>query len=386
VPLLSPVPPRYVLLVIDDAGSSIATRLRCSALDAEVVSCSCSEQAWSALTAGRRFSAVVAHRVEPELSAAAARLAVPRLAVGRRWPPGALASAVVAVATAVPRVDRAGPPDTDMVATLRAWRARSAGPGRLVAVCGPGGTGVTSVAAALAAGLGSPRPAAHRRTRVLLADLARHADQAFLHGHDDPPSGLLQLVAAGRYRPITAVDVGRHTVAAAGGRLLPGLRRPRHWTAVAPGAFDEVLSGLLAVFDLVVADITGDFEGEADGGSIDVEERNHLSRATAAAADVVVVVGSPGANGARRLAHVIDDLLDLGVDPARIQSLGERRLCGLPAPPLGMPIPIGRGGGLPARAAEPLVNAVTEMLARMPSPDRRPALVPVTPGSLGAAR
>jgi hypothetical protein len=401
VPLLSLAPRRYVLLVVDDRARSITTRLKCSALAAEVVTCASPEQACSALVTGRRYSAVVTHAAAPGLAAMAARAATPILSVGRGLPPGALASALATVATEVPQADAEVPSGSGVgpEPTLGSFPGRPGPAGRLVAVCGPGGTGSSSVAAALAAAWGSepaarPQapaappvpPAGGGRARVLLADMALHADQAFLHGLDQPPSGLLQLVEVGRYRPVTAVDVGRHTIAASGGRLLPGLRRPGHWTAITPAAFDEVLTGLRGLFDLVVADITGDFEGEADGGSMDVEERNHMSRRTAASADVVVVVGRPGANGARRLTQLVNDLLDLGVDPARIQPLANRRLCGLPAAPIVLPVTGGGPGGLlPPGAAQPLVGAVAGMLARSPSPHRRPSLVAVTPGSLGCA-
>ncbi len=116
--------------------------------------------------------------------------------------------------------------------------------------------------------------------RLLLADFALRADQAFLHGAEDAPTGLLDLVEAGRYRPLSAVDARRHTLALGSRRLLPGLRRPEHWTAVSPPAFDAMLTGLLRFFGLVVADITGEFEGEVETGSLDVEERNHMARAT----------------------------------------------------------------------------------------------------------
>ena len=53
---------------------------------------------------------------------------------------------------------------------------------------------------------------------------------------------------------------------------------------------------------MTVADVTGDVEGEDDGGSVDVEERNHLARAaTTSSADVVVVVGAPGLKGVHAL-------------------------------------------------------------------------------------
>ena len=52
----------------------------------------------------------------------------------------------------------------------------------------------------------------------------------------------------------------------------------------------------------VVADVTGDVEGEAEGGSADVEERNHLARSAVLNSSVVVAVGAPGMKGVHSLA------------------------------------------------------------------------------------
>lgn len=399
--LLPFAPLRPVLLVVDDGAGTIATRLRRVAPDAEVVVVPSPEAAWSALVAGRRFSAVVAPvaggagvgvgqkpapvaaGVDPHLVEAAATVGTPVLAVGPRGAPGALAAAVLPVADPVPRVDwppQLGPP-TD-----------GAGEGELLVVCGPGGTGASTLAAALAGALG------RRRRGVLLADFALRGDQALRHGLDEFGPGLLELVEEGRYRPLTTIDARRHTVATAGYRLLPGLRRAGHWTAVSPGLFDQLLTELLELFDLIVADVTGDFEGEAETGSIDVEERNHMARRSALAADVVVAVGGIG-RGDHRLTRVVDDLLDLGVDPARILPVVRCRehgtgtgssptspLCGLPAPPVAVAFAGEEaGGGIPSIAVGDLVTAVGRILVDLAPPDRRPPLVPVTPGSLGCA-
>ena len=380
--LLSQAPIRYVLLVVDDHAESVAARIRGAPVAAEVVAVTSTEAAASALVSGRRYSALLAVRVDPDLADLAARAGAPTIEVGWAMTPQQLAVAIADVADPVAHADwrpELGP--------TSGWEPspRDAGAeGRLVAVCGPGGTGASSVAAALAAAFALSRPAGCGRSdsratslavpmssglalgrpsgrgrpmRVLLADFALRADQAFLHGADDPPPGLLDLVGAGRYRPISIVDAGQHTLAVGGRRLLPGLRRAEHWTAISAAAFDRTLSGLLGMFDLVVADITGEFEGEVETGSVDVEERNHMARASARMADVVVVVGGAGGHGARRLARLVDALLDLGVDPARIQPVinmvvgpwlsdpAEPRVCGLPAAPIRVPFLDNTAGG-----------------------------------------
>ncbi len=356
---------------------------------------------------GRRFSAVLVRGGDAHLAEAARRATIPVVSVGRAWPPAALAEAIEAVAAPLVQADQ--PPALGPAPGPASYPEGGRSEGRLVAVCGPGGTGASTVAAQLAAALAAAPAVGSRATGnlVLLADLARRADQAFLHRVEEAPAGLLALIQAGRYRPLMGPDIQRATVgvagaragagagsgagAGAGFRLLPGLRRPRHWTAVTPSAFDQVLSCLLELFDLVVADITGDLEGEADGGSIDVEERNHPARACAGAADVVVVVGRWGANGARRLTQLVNELLDLGVEPARIQPVVTRsdgygrwrqpqsagpRMCGLPAAPVAL------SPGTPGAAVAAVVAARLDRIAR---PERGPALVPVRPGSLGGA-
>ncbi|MDQ1400967.1 MAG: hypothetical protein QOG97_1533 [Acidimicrobiaceae bacterium] len=393
--LVSQVPTRPVLLVLDDKEGSIADRLHRASPLADVVTRASSEGAWSALTSGRRYSAVVAFGVDHELADAATRLGIPVIGVGPESATAErdLAATIAAVAAPVAWADH--PNGLSAAPACAALSDRPGGTGRLLAVCGPGGTGASLVAAGLSWAFGS----AGWRRRVLLADFARRSDQAFLHGLEDPPAGLLQLVNSGRYRPIAAADVRRHTVARPGFRLLPGLRRPAHWTAVSPSAFDQLVMVLPELFDLVVADITGDFEGEADSGSCDVEERNHIARRSARAADTVVVVGGARTNGARRLSQVVDELLDLGVDPARIQPAVRcdefpvcthrkfsrpSRICGLPSAPVELATVAGAPGRLlPPEAVWPLAEAVTDLLSRLPAPDRRPDLVPVVPGSLG---
>src|SRR5205085_729703 len=67
--------------------------------------------------------------------------------------------------------------------------------GRLIAVTGPGGTGASVAAIALAQGLGSD---VRYGGLVLLADLALNADQAMLHDARDVVPGVQELVEAHR--------------------------------------------------------------------------------------------------------------------------------------------------------------------------------------------
>ncbi|MHB8505888.1 MAG: hypothetical protein ACYDEN_09245 [Acidimicrobiales bacterium] len=192
-----------------------------------------------------------------------------------------------------------------------AWR------GRLVVVCGPGGTGASTVAVALAQGLGGD---VRYGGRVLLADLALRADLGVLHDAVDLGPGLQELVDAHRVGTPTPAEVVASTYEVPGRpyRLLLGLRRPAAWAALRPRATTASLDGLRRAFTLVVADVTGDVEGEADCGSVEVEERNHLARTAVATADVVVAVGLPGVKGVHTLAGHLRALAAAGVSPERL--------------------------------------------------------------------
>lgn len=78
------------------------------------------------------------------------------------------------------------------------------------------------------------------------------------------------------------------------------------------------LQSVREAYTIVVADTDLDLEGEAETGSIDVEERNMLSRVLIGSADVVVVTARPGLAGIRHLLRALTDLLDHGVDGRRI--------------------------------------------------------------------
>ena len=74
----------------------------------------------------------------------------------------------------------------------------------------------------------------------------------------------------------------------------------------------------------MVADVDADLEGQAETGSVEVEERNLLARTTVAARRRRVAVGLPGLKGLHALVRVVDDLRDHGVDPRRILAVVNR--------------------------------------------------------------
>ncbi len=203
--------------------------------------------------------------------------------------------------------------------------------GQVGLVCGPGGTGASTVAIALAQGLALTRPTNDAPERwpggpVLLADLARHADQAMLHDAGDVMPGVQELVEAHRNGQPEPADVVSliFDVKERGYHLLLGLRRPHAWATLRPRAFEATFDNLRRAYSVVVCDVEADFEGERDGGSLDVEERNIMSRTAAAHAHVAMVVGLPGVKGVHALVRLIDELVSLGLTAERIVPVVNR--------------------------------------------------------------
>jgi MinD-like ATPase involved in chromosome partitioning or flagellar assembly len=345
---------RYVVLGLAPARAGwfaeVARWATSSALPIDFVKLLGVEEVRARLRSGRPFSALVVDGSSPGLDRDLVELAaVHRCAVvvvdgpdrldgpggsitTRPWrelgvaavlPPtfgrGQLLDALRGVARPIVRRDEPPvPPAAD--------EGRGGGPGwrgRLVAVTGSGGVGRSTAAMALATGLAAdPRD----RRLVVLADLALHAQQAVLHDAGDIVPGALELVEGHRGARLTADRIRAlcFAVPERGYDLLLGIRRHRDWTALRPRALAAALDGLRRTYRVVAADVDPDVEGEAECGSLDVEERNVLARRVLGEADVAVVVGRPGLTGMHAQLRVVRDLLDFGVDPARIAPVVNR--------------------------------------------------------------
>ena len=270
-------------------------------------------------------------------------------------------------------------------------------PHPLVAVTGPGGTGASTTAMALCQGLAGTGQA------VLLADFRRHAEQHVLHHlHPDRP-GIGDLVEAHRTSAPdrdTMLQLATE-VPGRGYRVLGGLRRGVGWSSLRPRAIGAALQSLRATYDVVVCDVDPDLEGEAEGGSFDVEERNALARSAVGGASAVVVVGAPGVKGAHALLRVVGEMWAHGVAPQRTVPVVNRadtasldRLAGALAGlgfaevrPLALPeetveAEILRGAPLPKSLVLPITTAVLPLLQEA-RPASGEALKRITPGSLG---
>lgn len=189
--------------------------------------------------------------------------------------------------------------------------------GELVAVTGQPGAGASTVAMAIAQGLGSdPR----QQRLVCLADLALDADLAMLHDARDVTPGLQELIELhrGNIPSRSQLQRGLFRVEVRNYDLLLGLRHHRDWTILRNRSTEATLDGLMRAYRTVIADVDIDVEGERETGSIDVEDRNLLARTAISNSSTVVVVGSGSMKGLFSLSRSLQRLVDFEVDPRRL--------------------------------------------------------------------
>ena len=424
---------RFVLLGLAPARqpwfTAVAQWATSATIAAEFIKCVSADEVRSRLSSGRVHSALLVDAGLPafdrDLVAAALASTTPVIAIsdgrGPAWSASDIGVAAVLGATFTPS-ELLGALNSncrpvgrgDQLPTILDDRPAPRWRGRLIGVCGPGGTGSSTVAIALAQALANdPRYG----RRVLLADLALHADQAMLHDTGEIGPGVQELVEAHRLGRPEPEDIHRTTfdVSRRGYRLLLGMRRPEAWSSLRPRAIEAAVDGLRQTFQAVVADVTGDLEGEAQGGSMDVEERNQMARVTVQRADIVVAVGAPGMKGAHSLASLIRAVAAAGAAPERILPVLNRAprhpgaradiaraVATLSAGPSGSPstaiaglvfVPerkvedaLRSGAPLPGPLVTPLERAVEAVLRRLAdAPPAREQPERIAPGSLGVA-
>ena len=363
---------RYVVLGLAQARSpwfrAVAQWSNSASIPVEFVKCMSPVELRAHLASGRPFSALLVDGALPALDrdlfdvaneAGCSVIVVDDVRVTRDWTAlGAstvinpvferkdLLDVLVVHASPIARGDVV--PGEDDALPRTAWRAKVA------MVCGPGGTGASTAAIALAQGLAED---VRFGGMVLLADLALHGEQAMLHDVRDVVPGVQELVDAHRTArpPIEQVRTFTFDVEERRYQLLLGLRRARSWSAIRPRAFAAAFDSMTRGWRAVVCDTDADLEGDDEGGSVDVEERHLMARTASSAADVVFAVGLPGMKGVHSLVRVLGELLDHDVPAERIVPVFNR------AP---------KGG----RARAELTSAVASLLhgraaaAALPSP------------------
>lgn len=306
----------------------------------EFIRCVSREEVAANLASGRGYSALLIDGASLELDrdlvedlrqAGSPTIVVEDRSVSRDWP----SLGVLAVLPAdfsrtdlVLALDTHATPLDGRAATVAARRVgdEAAGgaaepAGRWISVVG-GGSGTSVLAMALAQAFGDREGDG----RVVLTDLALDADQAMLHAAPDIVPGLSELVELHRAARVSPEQIRELTFTVDGRRyeLLLGLRRHRDWAALRPRATDAALDGLSRAFPVVVADCDGDVEGEADCGSVDVEERNGLARAALRRADAVVVVGTAELTGLHALVRTMARLRQFGIETPRLVPVVNR--------------------------------------------------------------
>ncbi|MEM9521525.1 MAG: hypothetical protein AAGA37_19600 [Actinomycetota bacterium] len=316
--------------------SELARWSTAAAIPVDFVKCVSSDEVRARLTGGRAYSALLIggdvagldrDLVDATRTTGAAVIVVDP-PTNREWGelgvdgllPGSFERGdLMAVLTEhAPPINRVSPTlaDDDTEPTFD-WR------GHLVAVTGSGGTGGSTVAMATAQALAGD---ASNAGMVVLADLARNGEQAMLHDARDVVPGVQELAEAHRSGRLGSDEV-RSMVFDAAGRgyhLLLGLRRRRDWTAIRPRAFDAALDGLRRSYRFVIADVDNDLEGEAETGSIDVEDRNLIARTTVAQADLVLVVGTASTKGVHALCRDLRAMRSFGVPTDRLVPIINR--------------------------------------------------------------
>ncbi|MEI7887433.1 MAG: hypothetical protein WCJ04_08580 [Actinomycetes bacterium] len=297
----------------------------------DYIKCLTCDEAQALIGSGRRLSAVLVDTAVPGLdrefialvaSIGAATIIVADAASTRDWE--SLGCSAILSSTFTPRelvetlTRHAHPVDRS---TRRASRADlipayNTPMAPLIGVAGSGGTGASTLAISLAQELGRHSSA----PSVALADGARRSDMSMYHDVGDVLPGLPELVEAHRVDQLDPAEVRRllFPIHNRFYHLLLGQRRSRDAAAMRPHSILAAVESLRRSFDFVVIDHDPELDGETETGSIDIEQRNTLSRSTAELADLIVLVGRSGAKGIHDLIRLIDRYADHGVPRERI--------------------------------------------------------------------
>ena len=195
--------------------------------------------------------------------------------VGRDFAPHEMLDSLVRCARPVHQADF-----SDSIPAAVTASGLSPWDGALVAVIGPGGTGVSTVAIAAAQGLG--RTGRGPEHSAALIDLCLCAEQAMLHDTNPTSPGLLELIDICRLGnpDDDAVRAQLSGITNRSYDLLPGLRRRGLWTQLRPASSRQALHAIVRSYDYVVADLADQASGGMHpfhGGVTDDENDRRLT-------------------------------------------------------------------------------------------------------------
>jgi MinD-like ATPase involved in chromosome partitioning or flagellar assembly len=209
--------------------------------------------------------------------------------------------------------------------TLEPPQEKYASASSIIAVTGPGGTGTSTVAMILSQLIGQT---SQTSGSVVLLDGKQHPELAMLHDTNVVAPSIHELADACRFAIPSHEKVRDYTfhINSRNYDLLLGAQTSLGWAALRPERIDLTFATLRSAYDVVVADIAPEFDGESTIGSIDIEEHNYISRYIARSAQQIVIVGRDTAKGLFSTARVISDLIRFEVSPNSIQVviIGER--------------------------------------------------------------
>ncbi len=184
--------------------------------------------------------------------------------------------------------------------------------GSLVAVCGSHGAGASTLAMALAQGVAQQLGSAGS---VALVDLRLPGDLAMYHDQPDAPSAVMSLVEAHRGASLgtAATESLLMPIPERGYDVLWGARRSREWTALRPRAVQASMASLTRAYRYVIADCDHELDGEPETGSVDLEERNCLTRTAIHECDLCVVVTRTDMKSVYDCVRIVRELVEHNV-------------------------------------------------------------------------
>lgn len=171
-------------------------------------------------------------------------------------------------------------------------------------VVGAGGTGTSTVAALLSQSLAS-------HGASCLVDLRLRGEQALLHNIGRSKRGLAEFILGHRNSsPTTLPSQFVHRIPTRGYDLMAAMPSLPSWRLIDHSSLDAALHSLSRSYRSVVFDCDLDLEDRSVSGSMDIEERNMLTRSAIRSSSALVLVAQPGVKGLYSLSRLHREVLE----------------------------------------------------------------------------